>query len=83
MPIQGHHKHIGSLQLFQQLLTVRLPSDGITEGGTQALQDRGAQQKCLHRSRLLLEHFLDQVVQDVALAATHLLQHLCRIRGSL
>lgn len=87
MLIQRHHKHVGALQFLQHLLTALVPlglsDDSVTEGGAELLQDRGAQQKPLHSRWLLLEHFLDQVVQDIALTTTDLLQHRGRIGGAL
>jgi hypothetical protein len=41
-------------------------------------QDRGLQQKRLHSCALTPEHLLDQVIEDVALTAIHLLQQGAR-----
>jgi len=41
------------------------------------------QQEYLHGCALTLEHFLDQVIEDVALTPTHLLQQIARVSMSL
>ena len=41
------------------------------------------QQERLHGCALTLEHLLDQIIEDVALTSTHLLQKIARIDMSL
>jgi hypothetical protein len=43
--------------------------DGVTQGTTQPVQDSGVQQKALDRRRLLLQHFLGEIVKDIVMAA--------------
>ena len=45
------------------------PSDGVAQRAGEPVEHRGAQQELAHRRRLVGEHLLDEVVEDVAVVA--------------
>ena len=55
--IQRHQEKVRALYIIEQLLTIAIPQQGIAKRGAQAIQDRGLQEKGLHRRRLLLQYF--------------------------
>ena len=67
--IQRHQEQARPLHLLQQRLTACPAGDRITERAAEAIKHRGLQQEVAHLLALLLEHFLGQVIQHVAVAA--------------
>ena len=69
--IQGDHKQVGAFEIFQGYLTGRggVAQHGITEGATQTVEDRRAQQERLNAFRLPLQDFFQQIVQHEMVAA--------------
>src|SRR5437899_2631452 len=78
-PIEGHHKYIGLLESLEQVLTAGLLHDGVTKWGGEPFKDGGRKQKRLHLRWLLSEDDFSQIVQDIALIPTGLLQQRDRI----
>src|SRR6266487_4832743 len=72
LSIQRDQKDIGSLQRLQNLLAAWLSHDRVAQGGGELCEYRGLEEKRLDLRRLLLEHFLSQVIQDIALRAAQL-----------
>ena len=60
--IQWQDKQVRPLECRQRRLTILAAAESFTQAGIQALQDRGPQQECLHFLRLVLQHFLHQVI---------------------
>ena len=67
--VQRDHKQVRTVEGFQHRLTPLLVGDRITECTTEALQDRGVQQKRLHGGGLPREHLLTEVIQHEAMTA--------------
>src|SRR5260370_15395936 len=77
--IEGHDKYIGLLELLEQLLTASLLHNCVTKRGSEPFKDGGRKQKRLHLRWLLSEDDFSQIVQDIALIPTNLLEQLLRI----
>lgn len=67
LAIQRHDKQVGALQRLQHLLAVASLEQGIAQGRAEPLQYRGVQQEALDGGLQAAEHFLGQIVQDIAL----------------
>ncbi|HEX6108661.1 MAG TPA: hypothetical protein VFZ02_04550, partial [Ktedonobacteraceae bacterium] len=67
--VEGGHKQVGPLEGLQHRLALLLSSDRVTERTREAFQNRGLQQKRLHRGGLPGEHFLGEVIQHEVMAA--------------
>src|SRR4051794_13324776 len=79
LAVKRDEKDIGLLEPAQGLLAVSLLHDGITQRDREALQNGCGKQKGLHFLRLTSQYLLSQIVQDVALIPTGLLQQAERI----
>ena len=67
--VEGDHKQVRPVERFQHRLAPLLTRHRIAERPAEALQDRGVQEKRLHRSRLPREHLFGEVVQHIAMSA--------------
>jgi hypothetical protein len=67
--IQRDQEQARPLQPFQHRLAAGPAGDGVAQRSRQPLQDRRLQQKAADLIRLALQHFLGQIVKDVAVAA--------------
>ena len=52
---------------------------GITQGRGEAIEDGGLQQEILHVGRLMLKDLIDEIIEDVAIAASKRLNQLSGI----
>ena len=59
------------------------PEDGVAELRVKAAEHRGMQQKGLNLVRLSPQHFVDQKIRDVAIAATQAVDEGMRCRVPL
>ena len=64
--IEGHEEQIGPVERLQHRSAVTASRDGIAEWRIHAAENRGAQQEGAHFRRLVLQHLLHQVVDDVS-----------------
>jgi len=62
-------EQIGARKLFEQQRAVASAGDGIAERGRQAMEKGRAQQKVLDRGRLRCQHFVKEILQNVAMAS--------------
>jgi hypothetical protein len=72
LAVKGHDKQVGLLQLFEDLLAAarrvaHLDSlqRRVTERPTEAIEDRGVEQKSLDRFGLLADHLVGQIVDHL------------------
>jgi hypothetical protein len=67
--IESQREQAGLFPLLQQGLAARAAGDGVAQPAAEPLQHRRLQQERPQLLRLALQHFLAQVVQDIAVAA--------------
>ncbi len=67
--IQRDQEQARPLGLLEQRLAALAAGDGVAQRAAEPLEHRGFQQERAHLLALALQHFLGQVVQDVAVAA--------------
>src|SRR5437667_12609298 len=67
--IQREQKQIGLFQNIEHGLATCLFPHGIAEWAAEALQDAGVQEEVLDSCWLLVEHFFQQIVHYIAMAA--------------
>ena len=77
--VQGHQEEVVAFQVLQGFAARRLAGHGFAEGGGKLVEDRCAAQKRAHLFRLAGQHFLDQIVQDVAVRAPEPLHETGRV----
>ena len=54
--IQRHQEKVGAFHIIKQLLAIAVPQQGIAKRGTQAIEERGLQQKGMHRRWLQIQY---------------------------
>ena len=74
--IERDDEEIGVLQRRQQGAAVTPIGHGITQGRREPIEDGGLQQEVLHVGRLALKDFVDEVIQNIAIAAGKRLNQL-------
>jgi len=67
--VERYDEQVALLQGQQRCSTIGTPSDGIAQGGRQAIEYGGLQQEVLNAGRLTLDDLFHEVVQDIAIAA--------------
>ena len=67
--VQRDDEQVGALQGHDHLATVGAAGDGVTQRSGEPVQNRGLQQEAANRVRLVRQHFLDQVVDEVPVVA--------------
>ncbi len=67
--VEGRDEEVGPFQVCQGLLAVAAAGDGVAEGAREPVEDGRLDQEGLQVLRQALQHLLDQVVEDVAMAA--------------
>ena len=67
--VEGGHKQVRPLERFQHRLALLLPCHHIAERPAETFQDRGVQQKLLHRGVLPCEYLFGEVVEHKAVTA--------------
>ena len=64
--VQRHDKEIGPLQRLQGRRSVASTGHRVAERAAKPIEDGGLEQKVADRRGLAAQHFVDQVVEDVA-----------------
>ena len=81
--VQRVHEGVGVLEFLQDALRPRAAREPVGQRAAHPVEDRRAQQQLPHLWRLALEHLLQQVPRDRALAAGELGHEPLRIREVL
>ena len=64
--VERHEEEVGAVEVVQHPGCVVGADDGVAQGAAEPVEHRRAQQEVTHRRRLVGEHLLDEVVDDVA-----------------
>lgn len=67
--IKRDHEEIGVVQSFQDGLAAASSGDRVAQPGGQPIQDRCLEQKVPQGLWLLVQHLLDEVIQDEVVTA--------------
>ena len=74
--VEGDDEQVGTLELLQPRLALRLARHGIAKRTAQAIEDGGAQEELLGPGRESREDLLDDVVEDEAVAGSEPMHEL-------
>ncbi len=77
--IQWDYKEAGLVEDFQHVLASALGGDRIAQLAIQSFQHRCLEQKVVNVRRLSIQHFADQIVDDVTIVAFEGLDEFFRI----
>mgnify|MGYP001033866808 CR=1 FL=1 len=67
--VQRYEKEVGAIQRLEPLPAPAPPGDGVAERSAQPVEEAGIEQEGTDLLRLALQHFFDQVVEDIAVVA--------------
>src|SRR5438034_10325364 len=83
MVVKGHQEQVSPLQVVEQGLAPALFPHGITQWRAESIQDAGLQQELLYGCTLTIDHFFQQVIHHVVMAATERHDESSRILTTL
>ena len=67
--VQGYDEQVGALEVLEHRAAVCPSGDGVTQWSGEPVEDGGVQQELADLLGLVLQHLVDQVVQDEAVTA--------------